>query len=82
MIRMTGPDHAVMCNLINTHIHTHLMQDCRWGTRLNAMLWGLLLSNSQCVSNQTFRHYTYNVPVQKKSSGSSEGRATSIRTLE
>ena len=81
MTRMTGPDYAVMCNLINTHIHTHPIRDYRWGTRLNAMLWGLLLSNSQCVPNQTFRHYNYNVPVQKKSSESSEGRATSIRTL-
>ena len=23
MTRMTGPDYAVMCNLINTHTHTH-----------------------------------------------------------
>ena len=23
MTRMTGPDCAVMCNLINTHTHTH-----------------------------------------------------------
>ena len=23
MTRMTGPDCAVMCNLINTHSHTH-----------------------------------------------------------
>ena len=25
MTRMTGPDCAVMCNLINTHTHTHLL---------------------------------------------------------
>ena len=25
MTRMTGPDCAVMCNLINTHKHTHTM---------------------------------------------------------
>ena len=25
MTRMTGPDCAVMCNLINTHTHTHRM---------------------------------------------------------
>ena len=24
MTRMTGPDCAVMCNLINTHTHTHI----------------------------------------------------------
>ena len=24
MTRMTGPDWAVMCNLINTYIHTHI----------------------------------------------------------
>ena len=24
MTRMTGPDCAVMCNLINTHTHTHM----------------------------------------------------------
>ena len=24
MIRMTGPDCAVMCNLINTHTHIHM----------------------------------------------------------
>ena len=23
MTRMTGPDCAVMCNIINTHTHTH-----------------------------------------------------------
>ena len=25
MTRMTGPDCAVMCNLINTHTHTHTL---------------------------------------------------------
>ena len=24
MTRMTGPDCVVMCNLINTHTHTHI----------------------------------------------------------
>ena len=28
MTRMTGPDCAVMCNLINTHTHTH--DQCEW----------------------------------------------------
>ena len=29
MTRMTGPDYAVMCNVINTHTHTntHAMQE-------------------------------------------------------
>ena len=26
MTRMTGPDCAVMCNLINTHTHTHIRE--------------------------------------------------------
>ena len=26
MTRMTGPDCAVMCNLINTHTHTHCLK--------------------------------------------------------
>ena len=31
MTRMTGPDYAVMCNLINTHTHTHTREDqCEW----------------------------------------------------
>ena len=32
MARMTGPDCAVMCNLINTHTHnTHTHEDqCEW----------------------------------------------------
>ena len=25
MTRMTGPDCVVMCNLINTHTHTHIL---------------------------------------------------------
>ena len=29
MTSMTGPDCAVMCNLINTHIDTHTHQ-CEW----------------------------------------------------
>ena len=32
MTRMTGPDCTVMCNLINTHIHTHtkkMQNSCR-----------------------------------------------------
>ena len=32
MTRMTGPDCAVMCNLINTHTHTHppWEDQCEW----------------------------------------------------
>ena len=32
MTRMTGPDCAVMCNLINTHTHTHTPWEdqCEW----------------------------------------------------
>ena len=32
MTRMTRPDCAVMCNLINTHTHTHNTQEdqCEW----------------------------------------------------
>ena len=32
MTRMTGPDCAVMYNLINTHthIHTHTQDQCEW----------------------------------------------------
>ena len=33
MNRMTGPDCAVMCNLINTHTHTHIPpseDQCEW----------------------------------------------------
>ena len=33
MTRMTGPDCAVMCNLINTHTHTHIPpweDQCEW----------------------------------------------------
>ena len=29
MTRMTGPDCAVMCNLINTHTHTHIRKSYR-----------------------------------------------------
>ena len=29
MTRMTGPDCAVMCNLINIHIHTHNKKELR-----------------------------------------------------
>ena len=29
MTRMTGPDCAVTCNLINTHTHTHTMKEGR-----------------------------------------------------
>ena len=32
MTRMTGPDCVVMCNLINTHTHTHTPREdqCEW----------------------------------------------------
>ena len=35
MTRMTGPDCVVMCNLINTHTHTHTLipsreDQCEW----------------------------------------------------
>ena len=31
MTRMTGPDCVVMCNLINTYIHTYMREDqCEW----------------------------------------------------
>ena len=29
MTRMTGPDCAVMCDLINTHTHTHTTHTCK-----------------------------------------------------
>ena len=38
MTRMTRPDCAVMCNLINTHTHTHTRNGCRQETtRLHAV---------------------------------------------
>ena len=30
MTRMTGPDCAVVCNLINTYTHTHTEDQCEW----------------------------------------------------
>ena len=32
MTRMTGPDCVVMCNLINTYIHTYInyIHQCEW----------------------------------------------------
>ena len=30
MTRMTGPDCVVMCNLINTYIHTPREDQCEW----------------------------------------------------
>ena len=33
MTRMTGPDCAVMCNLINAHTHTHTWTGTRVGSR-------------------------------------------------
>ena len=30
MSRMTGPDCVVMCNLINTYIHTVTAGECNW----------------------------------------------------
>ena len=38
MTRMTGPDCVVMCNLINTHTHTHLAwEDQREWHRMTRM---------------------------------------------
>ena len=33
MTRMTGPDCVVMCNLINTHTHTHTCPDNLGGNK-------------------------------------------------
>ena len=84
MTRMTGPDCAVMCNLINTQTHTHPMRDYHWGTRLNAMLWGFCCLTADVFPIKCFDiNYNVLLIVQNKSSGCSEGRATSItRTLE
>ena len=37
MTRMTGPDCVVMCNLINTHTHTHTWEDQREWHRMTRM---------------------------------------------
>ena len=35
MTRMTGPDCVVMCNLINTYIHTYIHDEHRMGTGMD-----------------------------------------------
>ena len=37
MTGMTGPDCAVICNLINTHTHTHIWEDQRESHRMTRM---------------------------------------------
>ena len=52
MTRMTGPDCAVMCNLINTHTHTHTSRLIR-GFR-NKLL---RKASAACVNRRLLRYY-------------------------
>ena len=56
MTRMTGPDCAVMCNLINTHTHTQ-------GSKHKALRVQLRTVERDCIlfvaSDQSFRHNKY-----------------------
>ena len=64
MTRMTGPDCAVMCNLINTHTHTHYFQP--WGQYGVAVSGGVEIWRSQQhrVSKRAalFSHTTEQTP--------------------
>ena len=46
MTRMTGPDCAVMCNLINTHTHTHTVQHSMILASPLCCLWGIKFINN------------------------------------
>ena len=48
MTRMTGPDCAVMCNLINTHKYTHTQDQFEWHrmTRMTRPDRAVIMCNS------------------------------------
>ena len=60
MTRMTGPDCAVMCNLINTHTHTHTTSgvrdrsstSCRLGVESTAEVAHKSVVATWCASEQ------------------------------
>ena len=47
MTRMTGPDCVVMCNLINTYIHTYIHKEAGGGAQ------GTLSLSKNCTSRES-----------------------------
>ena len=58
MTRMTGPDCAVMCNLINTHTHTHT-NDVVSSERL------LPVDSAVLMSKLALRIFTHNMVLRQ-----------------
>ena len=59
--RMTGPDYAVMCNLINKHTHTPWEDQCEWH-KMTRMTRGGLRGYVQFNKyTHTHTHNNYNV---------------------
>ena len=73
MTRMTGPDCVVMCNLINTYIHTYTggRDFWVWGGRLQGELVVVLpvcrISVSICCDKR--RETSFTVPAESGRSG-------------
>ena len=56
MTRMTGPDCVVMCNLINTHTHTH--EDQFEGHRMTRMTRPDCVVMCNLINTHTHTHVT------------------------
>ena len=79
MTRMTGPDCVVMCNLVNTYIHTYIFNKYTyihtyihvWGGRLQGELVMVLpvcrISVSICCDKR--RETSFTVPAESGRSG-------------
>ena len=58
MTRMTGPDCAVMCNLINTHTHTHTGgMKCFWNECFSFFEASPLRKTPPNFSMKTFKQF-------------------------
>ena len=61
MTRMTGPDCVVMCNLINTYIHTY-MEDQREWHRMTRMTRPDCAVMCNLINIHTYIHTYIHVP--------------------